>query len=78
MFSTCVFMWAQLCLCVCACTAASLPQRLMADYYNAWREYTIVYVIYEPALIGLGPAMLGQNLAPVGLSVFSTGGKISL
>lgn len=56
----------------------SLPRRLMADYYNAWREYAIVYVIYELALIRLGPALLGQNHAPVGLSVFSTGGKISL
>lgn len=64
--------------CVCMCTAASLPRRLMADYYNAWRVYTVVYVIYELALIGLGPAMLGQKLAPVGLRVFSTGGKISL
>lgn len=63
------------CVCVCVRTAASLPQHLMADYYNAWREYNIVYVIYEPALIGLGPAMLGQKRAPVGLSVFSTGGK---
>lgn len=47
----------------------------MADYYNAWRENTIVYVIYELALIGLGPALFAQKHAPVGLSVFSTGGK---
>lgn len=50
----------------------------MADYYNARREYTIVCVIYEVALIELGPAVLGQKHASVGLSVFSTGGKISL